>query len=443
LPIWNEEFETMPRTDLRKLQLGRLKAMVDRVAHHSPRYRTKLAEAGIHADDIKHLEDITRLPFTTKEELRCSYPWGMFAVPRNKIVRLHASSGTTGKPIVGGYTRNDLTMWAEVMARTLSAAGITADDVVHNSHGYGLFTGGLGFHMGIEEIGATAVPVATGLMHRQLMLLEDFEATVLACTPSYALVIAEEAIAQGINIRERLKLRIGTFGAEPWTEKMRDEIESMLHIRAHDVYGLTEMIGPGVAVECECQQGLHIAEDHFFPEIIDPSTGEPLGFGIEGELVLTTLTREAMPVLRYRTRDRTTLHAEKCHCGRTLVRMEKVLGRTDDMLIVRGVNVFPSQIERVLLEFSELEPHYQIMVDRGRHELDSLVIWVEGVDNLFMPVDTTYIATLEKEIERRMRDALIINCTVKLMKPHTIERSVGKAVRVVDRRRLDDWHAGI
>ena len=437
MPIWSEEFETMPRADLKKLQLERLKAIVERVAHHSPCYQAKLAEAGIKAADIKHLEDITRLPFTTKEELRCNYPWGMFAVPRNKIVRLHASSGTTGKPIVGGYTRNDLKMWAEVMARTLSAAGITADGVVHNSHGYGLFTGGLGFHMGVEEIGATAVPVATGLLQRQLMLLEDFEATVLACTPSYALVIAEEAITQGIDVSERLKLRIGTFGAEPWTEKMRYELEAMLHIKAHDVYGLTEMIGPGVAVECECQDGLHIAEDHFYPEIIDPSTGEPLGYGVEGELVFTALTREAMPLLRFRTRDRTTLHAEKCSCGRTLVRMEKVLGRTDDMLIVRGVNVFPSQIERVLLEFSELEPHYQIIIDRGRHELDSLVIWVEGIDSLFMPVDTAHIAILEKEVERRMREALIINCTVKLMKPHTIERSMGKAVRVVDKRKFD------
>jgi phenylacetate-CoA ligase len=437
MPIWNPEFETMPRKDLAKLQLERLKALVERAANTIPFYREKLAEAGVSANDLKSLEDIAKLPFTTKEDLRHGYPWGLFAVPLKDVVRVHASSGTTGKPIVGGYTRADLEMWAEVMARTVVAGGVTTDDVVHNGYGYGLFTGGLGFHIGAETVGATVVPASAGLTRRQLMLMEDFGATVLTCTPSYSLVIAEEAEAEEIDIRERLKLRVGFFGAEPWTKKMREEIEAALNLKAFDIYGLTEIIGPGVSIECEHRTGLHIFEDHFYPEIIDPSSGEPLGYGVEGELVFTTLTREATPIIRYRTRDRTALHAEKCACGRTIVRMEKVLGRTDDMLIVRGVNVFPSQIERVLLDFSELEPHYQIIVDRGKHELDTLEIWVEGTDSLFMPVDPHHIENLERKIEERLQEALIISCTVKLMKPQSIERSLGKAKRVVDKRQLD------
>lgn len=434
MAIWNKEFETMPREDLSKLQFERLKALVERAGQTSPYYRKKLAEAGVSAGDLKSLTDIATLPFTTKEELRCNYPWGMFTVPLKEVVRIHASSGTTGKPIVGGYSRADLKLWAEVMARTVTAAGITADDIVHNGYGYGLFTGGLGFHLGAEAVGATVVPASAGLTRRQLMLMEDFGATVLTCTPSYSLVIAEEAAAEGIDIRERLKLRVGVFGAEPWTEKMREEIEAALNLDAYDIYGLTEIIGPGVSVECEHHCGLHIFEDYFYPEIIDPSSGEPLGYGVEGELVFTSLTKEAMPLIRYRTRDRTTLHAEPCACGRTLVRMEKVLGRTDDMLIVRGVNVFPSQIERVLLEFGELEPHYQIIVDRGRHELDTLEVWVEGADSLFMPVETQLIQELEQKIKIRLHEALIINCSVKLMKQRSLERSMGKAVRVVDKR---------
>ncbi|HXV99817.1 MAG TPA: phenylacetate--CoA ligase, partial [Anaerolineae bacterium] len=388
MPVWNEEFETMPRAALTKLQLERLNALIERVAQTSAFYQQKFAEARVKASDINALDDIAKLPFTTKDELRYNYPWGMFTVPLKEIVRVHASSGTTGKPVVGGYTRADLKLWEEVMARTVTAACVSAADMVHNAYGYGLFTGGLGFHMGAEAVGATVAPVSSGLTRRQLMLLEDFGATALACTPSYSLVIAEEAAAEGIDLKEQLKLRVGMFGAEPWTEKMREEIEAALNLEAYDTYGLTEIIGPGVSVECEHHRGLHIFEDHFYPEIIDPSSGEPLGYGVEGELVFTTLTKEAMPLIRYRTRDRTTLHAEKCPCGRTLVRMDKVLGRTDDMLIVRGVNVFPSQIERVLLEFSELEPHYQIIIDRGKHELDALEVWVEGVDRLFMPVDT-------------------------------------------------------
>ena len=437
MPIWNAEFETMSRDNMSKLQGARLKALVERVSNTSPFYKKKFAGAGVSADDINSIEDIAKLPFTTKDELRYNYPWGMFTVPLKDVVRVHASSGTTGKPVVGGYTRADLDMWKEVMARTVTSAGITADDVVHNGYGYGLFTGGLGFHIGAEAVGATVVPASAGLTKRQLMLMEDFGATVLTCTPSYSLVIAEEAAAEGIDIKERLKLRVGVFGAEPWTNKMREEIEAALHLDAYDIYGLTEMIGPGVSVECEHHTGLHIFEDHFYPEIIDPASGEPLGYGVEGELVFTTLTKEAMPIIRYRTRDRTILNVEKCACGRTIVRMDKVLGRTDDMLIVRGVNVFPSQIERVLFEFSELEPHYQIIVDRGKHELDTLEVWVEGSDDLFMPVETDHIKTLEKKVETRLKESLILSCTVKLMKPHSIQRSMGKAVRVVDKRQLD------
>ena len=437
MPIWNETFETMPREDLSKLQLERLKALVERVTQTSPLYQKKLAEAGVSASDLNSLEDIVQLPFTTKDELRYNYPWGLFTVPLKEVVRIHASSGTTGKPIVGGYTRADLKLWEEVMARTVTAAGITAADVVHNGYGYGLFTGGLGFHLGAEAVGATVVPASSGLTQRQLMLLEDFGATVLTCTPSYSLVIAEEAAAAGIDIKERLKLRVGMFGAEPWTEKMREEIEAALNLQAYDIYGLTEMIGPGVSVECEHHYGLHIFEDHFYPEIIDPSSGEPLGYEVEGELVFTTLTKEAMPIIRYRTGDRTILHADKCACGRTIVRMEKVLGRTDDMLIVRGVNVFPSQIERVLLEFGELAPHYQIIIDRGKHELDTLEVWVEGADSLLMSADAAGIEELEHKIKTRLQEALIISCLVKLMKPRTIERSLGKAVRVVDKRQLN------
>ncbi len=434
--IWNEEFETMPRDAMAKLQVERLKALVERVANTSSFYKEKFTQAGVSADDINSIEDIAKLPFTTKEELRYNYPWGMFTVPLKDVVRVHASSGTTGKPVVGGYTKADLKMWEEVMARTVTAASITADDVVHNGYGYGLFTGGLGFHIGAEAVGATVVPASAGLTKRQLMLMEDFGATVLTCTPSYSLVIAEEAAAEGIDIKNRLKLRVGVFGAEPWTNKMREEIEAVLNLDAYDIYGLTEMIGPGVSVECEHHNGLHVFEDHFYPEIIDPSSGEPLGYGVEGELVFTTLTKEAMPIIRYRTRDRTVLHAEKCACGRTVVRMDKVLGRTDDMLIVRGVNVFPSQIERVLFEFDDLEPHYQIIVDRGKHELDSLEVWVEGSDSLFMPVEPHHIEELEQKVETRLKESLIIGCTVKLMKPRSIERSLGKAVRVVDKRQL-------
>ncbi len=435
--IWNEEFECMDRRDLEKLQVERLKALVERVSKTVPFYQKKFAEAGVTADDINSLDDLAKLPFTNKPDLRDEYPFGFFAVPLKDINRIHASSGTTGKPTVGGYTRADLEMWTEVMARTVTCGGVTSEDVVHNGYGYGLFTGGLGFHYGAEHVGAAVVPVSGGLTRRQIMLMQDFKATVLTCTPSYALVLAETAREMGVDLREKdPPLRVGFFGAEPWTEKMRDEIEAELGLKAFDIYGLTEIIGPGVSIECEHRTGLHIFEDHFLPEIIDPDTGERLPYGQAGELVFTTLTKEAMPMIRYRTRDRTILHAEKCACGRTIVRMEKVTGRTDDMLIVRGVNVFPSQIERVLLGFEELEPHYQILIDRPKHELDTLEIWVEVTEKVFHPVNTEVLEDLQKRVNQAMKEALGISSRVKLMGPHQIARSEGKAKRVIDKREL-------
>ena len=436
MPIWNPEYETMERSELEKLQAKRLHDIVAWVYARVPFYQKKFKEAGITPDDIQTLDDLKRLPFTTKQDLRDEYPFGIFAIPLEEVVRIHASSGTTGKPTVGGYSRKDLELWAEVMARTVSSCGVTSKDVAHNAYGYGLFTGGLGFHLGFETVGATVVPISGGLTKRQLMLMEDFGATVLTCTPSYSLVLAEEAEEMGIDFKSRMKVRVGIFGAEPWTEEMRQQIEERLGLEAYDIYGLTEIIGPGVSVECEHHNGLHIYEDHFLPEIIDPDTGEQLPYGEEGELVFTTLTKEAMPVIRYRTRDRTVLHPEKCPCGRTMVRMEKVRGRTDDMLIVRGVNVFPSLVEKVLLSIEGLEPHYQIMVDRPKDQLDKLEIWVEASSRYFQPVDVQAIEELRKKTESEMAEALGIHAEVKLMGPHSIERSLGKAKRVVDKRDL-------
>lgn len=436
MPIWNPEFESMSRGDLGKLQGERLSKIAEYAYHKIPMYRRKYNQMGLSPGDIKGLDDLKRLPFTTKQDLRDEYPFSNFAIPLEDVVRIHASSGTTGKPTVGGYSRNDLELWAEVMARTVTACGVTNKDVAHNAYGYGLFTGGLGFHLGFERVGATVVPISGGLTRRQIMLLEDFGATVLTCTPSYSLVLAEEAAALGVNFRERMKTRIGIFGAEPWTDEMRQEIEARLNLVAYDIYGLTEIIGPGVSIECEHHNGMHIFEDHFLPEIIDPATGEQLPYGEEGELVFTTLTKEAMPVLRYRTRDRTVLHAEPCDCGRTLVRMEKVRGRTDDMLIVRGVNVFPSLIERALLGIDGLEPHYQIVLDRPKDRLDKLEIWVEADRSYFEPIDTRALDKLRDAAERELQETLGLSAIVKLMGPNSIERSLGKAVRVVDKRDL-------
>jgi len=353
----------------------------------------------------------------------------------SELKQIHATSGTTGKMTVTGYTANDMEVWAETMARVYTAGGVTADDVIHNAYGYGLFTGGLGFHLGAERIGATVIPVSGGLTRRQIEIMQDLGSTVLNCTPSYALVLAEEAVAMGVDLCKDTKLRVGFFGAEPWTDRMREEIEEAMGLEAYDIYGLAEIIGPGVSVECPYHNGLHIAEDHFYPEIIDPDTGDPLGYGQWGELVFTTLTKEGLPLIRYRTRDRTRLHAEKCACGRTMVRMEKVLGRTDDMLIVRGVNVFPSQVEHVLLQFEELEPQYVIYVDREKHRLDTLEVWVEASPALYARGEEAIKTTTEK-IKEALRDTLYISAAVRVVEPASIERSMGKARRVVDRREL-------
>lgn len=433
MPIWNPEFETMARPEMEKLQLERLRRVADRVYRTIPFYRRQFQEAGITPEKINSLADLAHLPLTTKQDFRDEYPYGLFTMPLAEIQYLHASSGTTGKPVVAGYSGADLEMWAEVMARAVSAAGMTADDLLHNAHGYGLFTGGHGFELGALRVGAAVVPISGGFTRRQVMLMGDFGSTALCCTPSYALVIAETAEEMGVDM-SRLKVRIGMFGAEPWTAEMRRQIEARLHLEAFDSYGLTEIVGPGVAIECPYHDGLHIAEDHFLPEVIDPRSGEVLPYGQEGELVLTTLTKEAVPVIRYRTRDRTVLHPEKCRCGRTSIRMEKVRGRTDDMLIVRGVNVFPSLIEKALLSVNGLEPHYQIVIDRPQDLLDELEVWVEASPDYFD--DNRLLEQLSFATRRELREALGINVTVKLTAPQSIARSEGKARRIVDKRDL-------
>ncbi len=432
--IWNEEYETMPREALEAIQLKRLQQVVERVYQNVPPYRKKMDEAGVKPGDIRSLSDLSKLPFTTKDDLRDNYPFGMFAVGLERVVRVHASSGTTGKPTVVGYTRRDIETWSELMARTLSAAGVHSGDVVHNAYGYGLFTGGLGFHYGAERLGATVIPISGGNTKRQIMIMRDFGSTVLTCTPSYALNIAEVLEDSGIK-PEELKLKVGIFGAEPWSEKMREEIERQLSIDAIDIYGLSEIIGPGVSVECvEKKEGLHIFEDHFIPEIINPETGEVLPPGEKGELVFTTLTKEAFPVIRYRTRDITSLITEPCTCGRTLYRMNKVSGRSDDMLIIRGVNVFPSQIEHVLMSVEGVEPHYQIIVDR-QGALDVMEVQVEVSEELFSD-EIKVLEGLSKRIEQDLKETLAVSCKVKLVEPRTIQRSEGKAKRVIDKRKI-------
>jgi phenylacetate-CoA ligase len=415
------------------LQLERLRAGLERVSRSVPFYRDRFREAGVGAGDIHTLDDLARLPFTTKQDLRDHYPFGLLAVPMKEIVRIHASSGTTGKPTVVAYTRGDIELWSDVMARTYASAGVTDADVVHNAYGYGLFTGGLGFHYGAERIGAAVVPISGGNTRRQLMLMRDFGATALCCTPSYALLLAEAAADEGIDAAT-LPLRVGLFGAEPWSEGMRREIERRLGIQALNVYGLSEVIGPGVAVECRHQRGLHIFEDHFIPEIIDPASGTRLADGESGELVLTCVTKQALPLVRYRTRDRTRLVRTPCDCGSPMVRMERVMGRTDDMIIVRGVNVFPSQIETVLLQAGAVAPHYQIVVDRSASHLDELDVLVEATAETFGSSERL------TQVETRLRDdvqsALGITCHVKLVAPKELARSEGKAVRVVDKRTL-------
>lgn len=432
--IWDEEFETLPREALEALQLKRLQNVVERAYATVPFYRRKFEEAGIKPSHIKSLNDLKFLPFTTKADLRDNYPFGLFAVPMEQVVRIHASSGTTGKQTVVGYTRRDINTWAELMARSLAAAGTQKNDIIHNAYGYGLFTGGLGVHYGAEKLGASVIPISGGNSKRQIIIMQDFGSTVLTCTPSYALYLAETAAEMGVDIK-KLKLRIGIFGAEPWSERMREEIERKLGLQAIDIYGLSEVMGPGVSIECiEAKRGLHIFEDHFLPEIIDPQTGEVLPYGERGELVFTTLTKEAFPLIRYRTRDISVLYPEPCKCGRTHVRMERVSGRSDDMLIIRGVNVFPSQIESVLMNIEGVEPHYLIIVDR-QGALDTLEVQVE-VQERFFSDEIKNLQAMEKRIADDIKDLLGVTADVKLVQPKSLQRSEGKAQRVIDRRKI-------
>lgn len=430
MKYWQEEIETMPHEKIEELQTERLIKQVGRVYDNVELYRNRMDAAGVKPSDIKSLDDITKLPFTCKQDLRDTYPYGMFAVSLDEVVRLHASSGTTGKQIVVGYTRNDLDMWDDICARQLVAAGADKESKVHVSYGYGLFTGGMGFHGGATKLGATVIPVSSGNTARQITIIKDFESDVICCTPSYALYIAETMEKEGVDVSQ-LKLKAGIFGAEPWTEEMRAEIERRLGIKAYDVYGLTEICGPGVAYECSEQHGMHVNEDHFIIEIIDPETGEHVPDGTQGEIVFTCLTKEAFPLIRFRTRDIGKITHEKCSCGRTFVRMSKPMGRTDDMLIIRGVNVFPSQIETVLIKMG-YSPNYQIVVDRIDNH-DTLDVLVEMTVDAF--TDTvTGISKKEKELEGELRSLLGIAAKVHLVAPESIARSEGKAKRVIDKR---------
>jgi phenylacetate-CoA ligase len=432
--IYNEEYETMPREALEAIQLKRLQTTVARVYNTVPFYKKRFDEVGVKVDEVRSLDDLRRLPFTYKDNLRDSYPFGMFTVPMDDVVRIHVSSGTTGKPTVVGYTAGDIQTWSELMARTLMAGGATRGDMIHNAYGYGLFTGGLGFHYGAEKLGASVIPISGGNTKRQVMIMTDFGPTILTCTPSYALLIAEVAEEMGVDFRE-FNFKAGIFGAEPWSEQMREEIERKLNIKAMDIYGLSEIIGPGVSVECiEAQNGLHIFEDHFIPEIIDPDTEEVLPYGTPGELVFTTITKEAFPVIRYRTRDISVLYPEPCRCGRTIVRMGRVQGRSDDMLIIRGVNVFPSQIESVIMEIDGIEPHYQLEVAReGR--LDTLTVKVEVNEKVFSD-EVKNLQNMERKLEKNIKEMLSVSAQVKLVEPKSIQRSEGKAVRVIDKRKI-------
>lgn len=430
--IWNDDFETLPREAIESLQLRRLQQTVERVYATVPFYQQSFKQAGITPADIKNLSDLQRLPFTLKQDMRDNYPYGLFAVPLEQIVRIHASSGTTGKPTVVGYTRRDIDTWTELMARSFVAAGAHKGDVIHNAYGYGLFTGGLGAHYGAERVGASVIPMSGGNTKKQLMIMQDFGSTVLTCTPSYSLFLAEVAAEEGIDIR-KLKLKVGILGAEPWSEKMRQEIQEKLNIKAIDIYGLSEILGPGVGIECiEAQNGLHIWEDHFIPEIIHPDTGEVLPIGEKGELVITTITKEGIPLIRYRTRDITRLIKEPCICGRTHARIERLSGRSDDMLIIRGVNVFPSQIESVLFNIEGVEPHYQLIVERDGN-LDTLEVQVEVNEQTFSD-EIKELQGLSNKIKNDIKDLLGVTCKVRLVEPKTITRSEGKAVRVIDNR---------
>lgn len=432
---FQKETECMPREEIKRIQSERLVWQVARMYDRVELFRKRMDEKKLKPEDIKSIDDLSKLPFSYKQDLRDYYPYGLFAEPLKNIVRTHASSGTTGKQIVVGYTRHDLEMWADCMARQLAAAGTTDEDVVQVSYGYGLFTGGLGAHAGAERMGATVVPTSSGNTARQIQTMVDFGTTVLCCTPSYAMYLAEAIEEAGL--RDKIRLKSGVFGAEPWTENMRHAIEDSLGIKAFDVYGLSEIMGPGVSYECECQKGMHVNEDMFVPEIIDPDTGEVLPEGAQGELVFTTLTKEGFPVIRYRTRDICSLNYEQCECGRTFVRMNKPTGRSDDMMIIRGVNVFPSQIEEVLLRISEgVTPNYQIIVGR-ENNTDTLDINVEMTEKLFAD-DVKSIEKIEKKIVSDLRSVLGIGAKVHLVNPKTIARSEGKAKRVIDNRNLHE-----
>ncbi len=432
--IYNMEYETMPREALEAIQLRRLQTTVERVYANVPFYREKFTEAGVSPSDIRNVQDLRKLPFTTKQDLRDNYPYGMFAAPMDHVVRIHSSSGTTGQATVVGYTARDIQTWAELMARSLMAGGATRNDIIHNAYGYGLFTGGLGVHYGAEALGASVIPVSGGNTKRQIMIMKDFGPTILTATPSYSLHLAEVADEMGVSFKD-LKFKFGVFGAEPWSETMRDEMERKLDLVAVDIYGLSEVMGPGVSIEChEAKSGLHVFEDHFIPEIIDPQTLEPLPYGETGELVFTTITKEAFPVVRYRTRDITSLNPEPCICGRTHLRMNRVTGRSDDMLIIRGVNVFPSQIESVLMDMDGVTPHYQLVVDR-EGSLDILTVLVEVSGALFSD-EVKQLQATERKISKNIKELLGVSAKVKLAEPKTIARSEGKAVRVIDNRKI-------
>ncbi len=432
MKIWDPLYECMPREDLEQLQLERLQATVNRVYKSVTCYKKKFDEAGILPEDIRSLDDLAKLPFTTKEDLRLNYPYGMFAVPLREVVRIHSSSGTTGKPTVVGYTKNDIRTWSNLVARFMTSAGVTRDDVVQIAFGYGLFTGAFGLHYGSETIGASVIPMSAGNTEKQIMIMQDYKTTALVSTPSYAITIASRMEQMGIDPKS-LSLKVGLFGSEPWSEGMRKEIENRLCLHATDNYGLSEIIGPGVAGDCECNNGMHLYEDAFIPEIIDPDTGEVLPRGSIGELVLTTLTKEAFPMIRYRTRDITSLHYEKCDCGRTLVRMKKTMGRSDDMLIIKGVNVFPSQIEEILFAIEGCEPHYQLVLER-EGDADVLIVRIEVTENIFFDEMKKQKSFVE-QVERKLHSVLGVSASVKLVEPSSLPRHEGKAVRVIDNRK--------
>ena len=434
MKYWDEKHECMSREQMRALQSERLIETVKRVYEHQAPYRKKMDEIGLKPGDIKSVDDLTKLPFTVKQDLRDNYPYGLFAVDMDDIVRIHASSGTTGKQTVVGYTQNDLDMWADMVARVFTAAGADKKSIFQIAYGYGLFTGGLGAHYGAEKIGAAVVPISVGNTSRQVRTLVDFGVTHIACTPSYVIYLAETLKEMGIK-KEELKLKYGIFGAEPWSDEMRKKIEDELGITAIDIYGLSEIVGPGVSFSCEENNGLHINEDNFIPEIINPETGEPMPEGELGELVFTTITKEGLPLIRYRTRDICSLSYEKCACGRTLARMSKPCGRSDDMLIIRGVNVFPSQIESVLLEMGNTSPHYLLIVDR-KGALDTLEIQVELSEESFASDEIKYVEKLGAEIKKQVESTLGIAAKITLVEPKSIERSAGKAVRVIDKRKI-------